>query len=530
MVRFALSLMVRLGKRLRRTVDERNFEFPVETPKRKEKEMPNLMIQERPTRETKIPSRFKDFVTNFRSNEPENRNNNITPDNEGEMETNSSKIEKPTTTNVPETLEEDESEDISNESENHPTGSHPTEEIPDSPPRQTKEIEKSSYGLPRERKNLEIPDTTNFKPMEGRRTRTKVLTIQVPDTPKFKSDFSNAKQEELAQFIEKEVFQEIDAKLVPAKAKVLGSRWVLTEKRSEGNLRQKARIVVQGCHQIKGIDYDESYSPVMSISSLRTILATATAREWKIHQMDVKTAYLNAPLTGEVYVRPPPDIRKENHVWKIKKAMYGLPQAGRDWYKTFSGFLKEKGFDQIDADSCVYQKPGIIIGFYVDYLVITSESIELIAETKAMLTSKFKMKDLGEISTILGIQVEREKSGIKLHQSIYIEETASRFPIPLSESTNSPLQPSVDLTDPSINSTNLDEDLKLLYQKMVGSLMYLAIITRPDIAYAATLLSRFNSAPQQRHMKAVKKVWNYLKNTKDMGIRYFYENYAGKAP
>ena len=352
----------------------------------------------------------------------------------------------------------------------------------------------------RELKNLEIAPTSNFQPIEGKRTRTRVLVAEIADLPKRQADFSAAKQEELTQFIENDVFEEINKRLVPANVKILGSRWLLTEKRLDGhNVNKKARIVVQGCYQVKGVDDDESYSPVMSTSSLRTIIAIATTRRWKIHQMDVKTAYLNAPLTGEVYVRPPMDVRCEDKIWKIKKAMYGLPQAGRDWFNTFTSFLKHLDFIQCQADSCVFTKKNIIIGVYVDDLALAAENETILEEVKNKLKERFKMKDLGVISSILGIQVNQQDCGVTLNQSIYIEECIARFK--LSEATPSelPLNTSKDLTNPHVPAGLLDEKAKQKYQQMVGCLMYLAVMTRPDITFSAALLSRFNAKPDQRH-------------------------------
>ena len=161
---------------------------------------------------------------------------------------------------------------------------------------------------------------------------------------------------------------------------------------------------------MEGIDYNETFTPVTKFNSIRLLLALAACYDWEIHQMDVKSAFLNGELDEEIYMRPPPGYKAApDTVWRLKKALYGLKQASQEWYKTFSSELKTLGFTCIQADHCVFYKNinghDLIIAVYVDDNLILSDSLDLVNKTKKELSSRFEMTDLGDVNLILNMEV-----------------------------------------------------------------------------------------------------------------------------
>ena len=212
--------------------------------------------------------------------------------------------------------------------------------------------------------------------------------------------------------------------LVPAPRhkKPLGSKWVYKIKRkSDGSIeRYKARLVIFGNHQVEGIDYNETFAPVVKLTTVRTLLAVAAARSWELHQMDVHNALLHGDLDEEVYMRLPPGFTasRPDVVCRLKKSLYGLRQAPRCWFAKLSGALKKYGFQQSVSHYSLFSlrgNPGVVhVLVYVDDLVIAGDNTTLIAKLKSYLASCFHMKDLGSLKYFLGIEVARSFLGIFL--------------------------------------------------------------------------------------------------------------------
>jgi len=200
-------------------------------------------------------------------------------------------------------------------------------------------------------------------------------------------------------------------------------RWVYTLKQGKtaGELQYKARYVAKGFTQVHGIDYEETFSPTTRFVSIRTLLQQAANEGLHLHQMDVKGAYLNAPIDKDIYVQQPPGYEQTDSngtpfTCHLKKSLYGLKQSGRNWHSTLTDFLKEQGFTPNKSDQCVYTYHAengdqIIILFWVDDIIIACNNLELIGTTKEMLNNKFKMDDRGEINWFLGIDFKRLKNG-----------------------------------------------------------------------------------------------------------------------
>lgn len=197
---------------------------------------------------------------------------------------------------------------------------------------------------------------------------------------------------------------------------VLPNRWVFKIKQNQDGTvdRYKARLVAGGHRQTTGIDYEEVFAPVARLETIRSLLAASVENEMYVHQMDVIAAYIQGDLSEEIYMEQPKLFsRNENKVCLLNKPLYGLKQAGRQWYKRIDDCLQNMNFKRTETDPCVYVnsngKSKMIIIIYVDDLILASTTLQELNTTKKILSSKFKMKDLGPINNLLGIKIEREK-------------------------------------------------------------------------------------------------------------------------
>jgi hypothetical protein len=216
----------------------------------------------------------------------------------------------------------------------------------------------------------------------------------------------------------------------------IGCKWVFRRKyRTDGTIQTfKARLVAKGFRQREGIDYFDTYAPVARITSIRVLIALASIYKLVVHQMDVKTAFLNGDLDEEVYMDQPEGFvlpGNEKKVCKLVKSLYGLKQAPKQWHEKFDTVILANGFKHNGADKCVYSKftseYGIIVCLYVDNMLIFGTNMLNVCETKKYLASVFKMKDLNEADTILGIKVKRHSGGYALCRSHYIEKVLLKY-------------------------------------------------------------------------------------------------------
>lgn len=313
----------------------------------------------------------------------------------------------------------------------------------------------------------------------------------------------------------------------PANVNIVGCKWVFKIKRNSDNSinRFKARLVAQGFSQEEGIDFEEVFSPVVRYSTIRVLLSLAAILDLELHQMDVTTAFLNGDLDKDIYMKQPKgyiDLHHPNFVCKLRKSIYGLKQAARLWNIAFDSFLKQLKFKQIYADACVYihsyEHSGyVIIALYVDDLLILSNDVDLISKTKIMLNSKFCMIDQGEAHCILGMTIkrDRQKRCLWVSQPKYLEGILHRFGMEDCNPVSTPLDVSQ-----KFRRLKADEDAfnKEIYQAVIGCLTYAMTATRPDLASAVGILSRFMSNPGIEHWQGVKRILRYLKGTIDYSL------------
>lgn len=289
----------------------------------------------------------------------------------------------------------------------------------------------------------------------------------------------------------------------------------------------KARLVALGSRQVEGIHYGEVYAPVVKLQTMRLLLGKVATNNMELQQMDVVTAFLHGEIDTEVYMTVPEGMKSmapPNSVCKLNKALYGLRQAPKLWYLKLHNYLvKDMNFACSPNDPCLYTSlndpDSTTITVYVDDLLIASNSKEGLNRTKKLLSNKFDMKDLGEASSCLGLDIRRNrKEGtLNLSQTIYGKRVLDRFGMKDSKGCNTPMcAKSIDTvrdeSSPLKNTT--------AYKQAIGSLMYLATCTRPDLAQSVGYLSRFQSEPHELHWNGIKRVLRYLKSTLSLGITY----------
>ena len=320
---------------------------------------------------------------------------------------------------------------------------------------------------------------------------------------------------------------------LPAGRQAIGCKWVFKIKRhADGSIdRYKARLVAKGYSQLYGIDFTETFAPVVRFSSLRAILAIAASADYDIHQMDVKTAFLNGDLDEDIYMQQPDGYRaggaQVDHVWKLNKSLYGLKQAGRAWNKKMDAALVELAFKPLQSDSCVYVhrdgNAAMFLLLYVDDLLLVTNDTTLLSSTKKALSARFDMKDMGEAHFILGVQIRRDRAKRQLYlsQAEYIRTILERFGMQDCKPAASPMVTGAKLLRSDSGAEVSSESMaNIPYASAVGALMYAALATRPDISYAVTTLCQFMSAPDISHWLAAKRVFRYLQGTRHHELVY----------
>ena len=244
-----------------------------------------------------------------------------------------------------------------------------------------------------------------------------------------------------------------------------------------------------------------------------------------VHQMDVVTTFLNGNLDEEIYMQQPEGYIKpgEKHlVCKLEKSLYGLKQAPRCWNKAFGEYIKNIGFVQSSGDACVHikrQETLTIIAVYVDDLILLAENTIEMLKIKDDLSKKFLLKDMGELHYCLGITIIQDKKNkqIFLNQHQYIKKILQRFGQTEAKVVTTPADMSVKLVKQDGVSKSVDSTY---YQSIIGSLLYVAIATRPDISQAVRVLSKFCASPTEAHLTAAKRVLRYLKGTENLSLRF----------
>jgi transposase InsO family protein len=305
----------------------------------------------------------------------------------------------------------------------------------------------------------------------------------------------------------------------PAGIRLIPTKYVLKKKfNAKGEFeRYKARLVVQGFRQQEGIDYNETFSPTSRYSTMRTLFSKAASEDLELDHLDIKTAFLNGELDEDIYISYPPGFSgPPGHCLKLNKSLYGLKQAPRQWHLRLESELKSIGFSPSYADPALFISPDgpskAYLLVYVDDIIIATKSKRVCQDIKGKLLTAFDGRDLGPVTSFLGINITRDRANrsLSLDQTNYVKELLITYKMTGCKPKAVPMDPGLRLSlkdDQPLSLTNCP------YGSLVGSLMYLAVSTRPDIAYTVGALARFMSQPTVSSMGAAKALLRYLAGT-----------------
>lgn len=353
--------------------------------------------------------------------------------------------------------------------------------------------------------------------MEQYEPQSYAEAIKSPDS----EVWSRAIKEEMDSLIENNTWSLVD---LPTNRRAIDNRWVFKIKyKSNGDIdRYKARLVVKGFTQKYGIDYQETFCPVVKFSSIRMILATAANEKLILKQFDIKTAFLYGELDEEIYMKQPVGFNDNSgKVCRLHRSLYGLKQASRCWNKKFTDFLHSFGLSASKADPCVFiarkdQKVMILAIWTDDGMIAVSNEADAIRLDFA-LQQKFHVK-FHTLDYFLGMEIGKKSDGsIHVHQGGYARKILEKFRMDECHPVSVPM-------DPNSFANTSDEDImparNVPYRELVGSLMYLAIATRPDISFSLSYASQYLENPSVAHWNALKRILKYVKGTASHGIKF----------
>uniref|UniRef100_A0A2N9IXX5 CCHC-type domain-containing protein n=1 Tax=Fagus sylvatica TaxID=28930 RepID=A0A2N9IXX5_FAGSY len=314
--------------------------------------------------------------------------------------------------------------------------------------------------------------------------------------------------------------------LVPSSStqNLVGCRWVYKLKRnSDGSIaRYKARLVAKGYHQQQGMDYDETFSPVVKPATVRLILSIAAQQNWSLKQLDVSNAFLHGLLKENVYMQQPPgfiDPQYPKHVCQLQKALYGLKQAPRAWFERFTSHLLTMGFTPSLADPSLflYRQGSTVVYLllYVDDIIVTGNQPTVVQSLITKLAQEFDIKDLGQLKFFLGLQIDYRSSGFFVHQQKYATDLLAKFNMSTCKPCSTPFV--------SLSRIRKDDGIPLSdptpFRSMVGGLQYLTF-TRPDLSYAVNHICQFMHQPTDHHLVAAKRILRYVQGTLHHGLTF----------
>uniref|UniRef100_A0A2N9FDK1 Integrase catalytic domain-containing protein n=1 Tax=Fagus sylvatica TaxID=28930 RepID=A0A2N9FDK1_FAGSY len=311
------------------------------------------------------------------------------------------------------------------------------------------------------------------------------------------NEWMTTMKDEMESMRTNQIWELID---LPSMRKSIGNKWVLKIKRkADGSIdKYKARLVAKGYTQREGVDYEETFSPMVRFASIRLILAMVASLDLELHQMDVKTAFLNGELDEEIFMDQPIGFvvkGQERKVCRLNRSLYGLKQSSRQWYKRFYQEVISNGFLMIEEDHCVYVKRSegsfIILLLYVDDILLAGNNREFIKTIKEWLSSTFEMKDMGEANFVLGVKILRDRSRkfLGLSQETYIRKVLERFHMQDCKPIDTLVGKGDSLSSEMCPKTQaeIESMAQVSYANAIGSLMYAMLCMRPNICFAVGL-------------------------------------------
>jgi hypothetical protein len=314
----------------------------------------------------------------------------------------------------------------------------------------------------------------------------------------------------------------------PKDRNIVGSRFIFKIKCNKNGevTKYKARLVAQGFSQEYGTDYTETFAPVAKMASLRIILSIAVKYDLLIEQIDVVSAFLQSELEEEIYMKVPEGIMfSGDKVCKLLRSLYGLKQSPRCWNKKLNDYLLKLGFKNSKSDYCVYYlnsnspRDNFFILVFVDDILLITKDQKRLDTLKAMLYKNFEMTDAEPLHYFLGISIERDQNNLYLSQKNYLEKVLIQFRMnETKKSVLTPLETKIPVHD--LIAEGNSEENRFPCRNLIGSLMYVMLCTRPDLCYAVSLLSRYQSRPSKRLWNLMKRILKYVKGTLDIKLTY----------
>ncbi|KAL0433957.1 UNVERIFIED_CONTAM: Retrovirus-related Pol polyprotein from transposon RE1 [Sesamum latifolium] len=307
---------------------------------------------------------------------------------------------------------------------------------------------------------------------------------------------------------------------LPKDKRAIGCRWIYKLKlKADGSVdKYKARLVAKGYNQIEGIDYVDSFSPVAKAVTVRVLLAVAASKNWLLHHVDVNNAFLHDFLEEDIYMEPPEGYQViEGNVCKLKRSLYGLKQASRQWNVEFTSKVEAFGFVQSKHDHCLFTKSSatefVLLLVYVDDILIAGDSATAIHDVKTYLNNLFTIKDLGVAKYYLGLEIARSNEGVTVTQAKYIRDLLLDTGMAQAKAASTPLPTGIKFSADTGDLLSNPE----AYRRLIGRILYLGF-TRPDISHAAQQLSQFLQHPCRQHWDAAHHLLRYLKGTPNTGL------------
>jgi len=356
-------------------------------------------------------------------------------------------------------------------------------------------------------------------------------TVRTALNSRYAAQWKAAMDKEMLSIVAHETFEVVN--LPDAQTNIVSCKWVFAIKQEAGIVtRFKARLVARGFSQQHGVDFDETYSSVARLKTVRCFLAVVAIRDLELELMDVETAYLNAPLKERVYMKQPQGYHRgsDKSVWLLKKALYGLRQSGREWHQHVDQFIMSLGFKRCQSDQCVYIKTSrsghpILILLYVDDIpsAFAEQDRQEWEEIKRAFAEKYKIKFLGEADWFLGMSIVRDRKSklLWLHQKSYAETVLEEFGMEECKGVSSPgAQGELSKQQCPTTAEEIEAMRKIPYRQAVGSLMYLVNCTRVDMAHDVQLVAQFAQNPGADHWRAVVQILRYLSNTAHYGLQF----------
>lgn len=341
------------------------------------------------------------------------------------------------------------------------------------------------------------------------------------------TEWLSAIHTELESLKAKGVYEEIHS--LPPNRKAIQCKWVLHIKRDKHGCvsRFKARLVAKGFTQIPGQDFSFTFAPVARWDTIRSLLCITAINDLELRQLDVKTAYLNGPLDEEIYMKAPDGFGMSSPYWRLHKGLYGLRQAGRQWYLTLHQAYSDLGFMCCQSDWSAYTRRSSssfsMSATSVDDILIASDSKAESDLATRQINEKFSITDSGDAEWILGCRITRQRSKrlLMIDQSQFVSTILHDFSMDRCNPVQTPC-PKFRLTSEMCPQNDAERESAALlpYRALVGKCMYLSTCTRPDISYAVRDLARFMSNYGKQHYEAAKHLLRYLQGTKSRGIIY----------